>query len=119
MSSSKDFINDGLDTSSIIDTIKKMRKIIEGGGSQTIEDKRSNLMFDFKFFYERYPMLFDMAVKEEPFDWHSFNYFINMRNKVINDELTSEKASVIVGQNWYDKHIKIKEEDDKNKKRKL
>jgi hypothetical protein len=118
MSSSKDFISDGLDTPSIVDTIKKIRKVIEGGGSQSIDDKRANLMVDFKFFCERYPMLFDMAVKEESFDWHSFNYFINMRNKVINDELTSEKASVIVGQNWYDKHIKIKE-DDKNKKRKL
>lgn len=117
MSEQKDFVKDGLDTITIVDTIKKIRKIIEGGGSQSIEDKRNNLMVDFKFFHERYPMLFDMAVKEEAFDWHSFNYFINMRNKVINDELTTDKASMIVGQNWYDKHINIK--DEKNKKRKI
>ena len=39
-----------------------------------------------------------------------------MRTKIINDELTSDKASVIVGQNWYDKHITV---EDTNKKRKM
>ncbi len=29
--------------------------------------------------------------------------------KIINDELTSEKASVIVGNEWYNKHVKINE----------
>ena len=112
----KDFIKDGLDNNNLIETIKKIRKVIEGGGSQTIEQKQSKLMEEYASFYERYPMLFDMAIKEEPFDWNSFNYFIHMRTKIINDELTSEDASKIVGQNWYDKHINV---EDTNKKRKM
>ena len=82
----KDFIKDGLDNNNLIETIKKIRKVIEGGGSQTIEQKQSKLMEEYASFYERYPMLFDMAIKEEPFDWNSFNYFIHMRTKIINDE---------------------------------
>jgi hypothetical protein len=37
-----------------------------------------------------------------------------MRNKIINDELTSEKASVIVGNEWYNKHININENGEMN-----
>ena len=40
---------------------------------------------------------------------------MNMRSKIVNDELTSEKASIIVGQNAYDKYVK---KEDVNKKRK-
>ena len=35
-----------------------------------------------------------------------------MRNKIIKDELTSEKASVIVGDEWFKKHINIKENEE-------
>jgi hypothetical protein len=32
-----------------------------------------------------------------------------MRTKIINDELTSDKASVIVGEEWFAKHVKLDE----------
>ena len=30
-------------------------------------------------FIKRYPMLFDMASRNDVFDWNSYNYFMNMR----------------------------------------
>ncbi len=110
----KDFIKDGLDNNQIIEIVKKIRKTIEYEGSGDYEFKKKNLEIEFDKFNKRYPMLFDMAIRKEPFDWNSFNYFMNMRQKIINDEITSEKASVSVGQKWFDDHIDKK----KLKKRK-
>lgn len=112
----KEFIKDGLETPEIVNIIKKIRKIIESGGSLSYEDKLKQIEEEYASFIERYPMLYDMASRNETFDWTSFNYFLYMREKIIKDELTSEKASVIVGQQWYDKYNK---KEDLNKKRKV
>ena len=42
------------------------------------------------FFEERYPMLYAMVTKEEGFDYASLEYFLNMRNKIIKNELSKE-----------------------------
>ena len=51
-------------------------------------------------------MLFEMVIRDGDFDWKSFNYMINMRNNIINNNMTSEEASKKVGQDWYDKYVK-------------
>jgi hypothetical protein len=30
-----------------------------------------------------------------------------MRSRIVNDEITSEKASVIVGEEWFKKHVNL------------
>jgi len=116
MDKDKDFIKDGLDNENIIKIVKKIRKIIETPCSKQYNEKIIDLQLEFSSFAERYPILFDMATRNDTFDWNFFNYFMNMRSKIINDELTTEKASVIVGQNAFDKYIK---KEDKDKKRKI
>lgn len=110
----KEFLKDGLDNMQITEIIKKIRKYIEGESSFTYEEKLKTLENEYEEFIKRYPMLFDMASRNDVFDWNSYNYFMNMRTKVINNELTAEKASVVVGQDMFDKHIDKK----KLKKRK-
>ena len=111
----KDFVKDGMENDEIIKIVKMIRKSIETDNTSSYEDKINFLQKEYPSFYERYPILFDIASRKEAFDWNFFNYFMNMRSKIINDELTSEKASVIVGQNAYDKYVK---KDDSTKKRK-
>jgi hypothetical protein len=51
-------------------------------------------------------MLFDMVTKKEGFNYESLEYFLSMRDKIIQNELTSEDASKQVGQEWFDKYYK-------------
>jgi len=100
----KDFIKDGLENEKIIEIIGKVRKIIDRDSSDaTIE----LLKKEYSFFAERYPILFDMVTRKEDFNWDYLNYFLNMRNKIIKDEITNEKASVIVGEEWFKKHVDV------------
>lgn len=106
-SKDKDFIKDGLDNDKIIEIIKKIREVVDVSCNDEIIE---NLKKEYSFFADRYPMLFDLSTREgEAFNWEYLNYFLSMRSKIINDELTSEKASVIVGNEWYNKHININE----------
>ncbi len=101
----KDFIKDGLNNDEIIEIIKKIRAVIDVKSNDEIIE---NLKQEHKFFYERYPILFDISTRNtEPFNWEYLNYFLNMRTKIINDELTTDKASVIVGEEWFNKHINL------------
>jgi hypothetical protein len=101
----KDFEKDGLDNDSIIKIIKNIRDVVDIQCNDSIieELKKNN-----SFFAERYPILFDMATRtDEAFNWDYLNYFLTMRTKIITNELTTEKASVIVGKEWYNKHVNI------------
>jgi len=115
----KDFIKDGLSNEEIILTIKK---IIERNKEDDIRkltemDKYEKLKEEFNFFSDRYPMLFELSTRNENFNWNNLFYMLNMRNKIINDEMTSEDASKVVGKDWYDKYVDIKSIP-KNKKHK-
>ena len=111
----KDFIKDGMENDEIINIVKNIRRCIETDNNTSYENKLIFLQKEYPQFLERYPILFDISTRKETFDWNFFNYFMNMRSKIVNDELTSEKASIIVGQNAYDKYVK---KEDVNKKRK-
>ncbi len=51
------------------------------------------------FFEERYPMLYAMVTKEEGFEYSSLEYFLGMRDKIINNKLSSEQASKVGREN--------------------
>jgi hypothetical protein len=123
----KDFEKDGLENEAIIKVIKEIREKIDKNLNIDISEQ---LKTEYAFFAERYPVLFDISCRTtEPFNWEYLNYFLLMRTKIINDELTSDKASVIIGQEWFNKHTNINEppkkftrknkEDNTNKKRKV
>lgn len=103
----KDFEKDGLENEEIVKIIQEIRNKIDNNPNVDITE---SLKTDYVFFVERYPILFDIASRtSEPFNWEYLNYFLSMRTKIITDELTSDKASVIIGQEWYNKHININE----------
>jgi hypothetical protein len=104
-----DFLSDGLDNKAICDIVQDIMAILhENKGkrphSETVE--KINQEDKFKFFIERYPMLFDMVTKETGFDYSSLEYFLSMREEIIKQRITSEEASKQVGQVWFDKYYK-------------
>jgi hypothetical protein len=105
--SEKQFIKDGLDNEKIVEIIKDIRKEIDIDATDSNIDK---IKAKYNFFATRYPALFDLSTRKEEFSWENLNYFLKMRNDVINDKLTAEKASVIVGEEWFKKYVKV---DDK------
>ncbi len=108
----KDFEKDGLENETIIKIIKEIREKIEKNLNIDISEE---LKKEYSFFAERYPVLFDISIRtNEAFNWEYLNYFLLMRTKIINDELTSDKASVIIGQEWFNKHTNINENKNKN-----
>jgi len=99
----KDFVKDGLSTEDIKKTVKDIRFTID---YSKVKDNAliEKLKKDYEFFSIRYPMLFEMATKFDKFDYDSFEYMINMREKIINDSLSSKEASEKVGKEWFDKY---------------
>lgn len=106
MASTKDFINDGLTNDEII---KNVYNIItrnkECKDIPNSDEKYEKLKTEFNFFSSRYPMLFELAISDEPFPWDNLNYMLSMRNKIINNEMTSENASKVVGEQWFNKFV--------------
>jgi len=101
----KDFIKDGMTNEDIIDTLKKIRSVIENKCNDEIIEQ---LKKEHEFFSNRYPILFELATRNDaPFNWEYLQYFLNMRSRIVNDEITSEKASVIVGEEWFKKHVTL------------
>jgi hypothetical protein len=104
-----DFLSDGLDNESIRAFVKDIRSIIqENAGKKTHANIVNSISEDekYKAFIERYPMLFDMITKEVGFEMESLEYFLSMRGKIINGNMSSEAASKEVGQVWFDKYYK-------------
>lgn len=101
----KDFIKDGLTNEDIITTIKEIRNKIKKNSNNNYD----NLKEEFNFFSERYPMLYELATRTEKFNWDNLNKMLEMRKKLEEDKITNEKASVIIGQQYYDKYVNINE----------
>jgi hypothetical protein len=104
-----DFLSDGLNNDSIRVIVKEILSIIQDKKATTPHTQIVNIIIEdtrFKFFIERYPMLFDMVTKDAVFDNESFEYFLSMRDEIIKNKITSEEASKEVGQVWFDKYYK-------------
>jgi len=113
MSTTKTFLEDGLSTDEIRQTVSSIRKTIaSSGASDKVVDKIKN---DYPFFLERYPMLFDMVVRED-FNQQYLDYFLNMRENVINDKVTTDEASKEIGQIWFNKFVDTSKMTKKDKK---
>jgi len=106
------FVSDGLDNESIRNIIKVIMKVIQDKKTENPQTAHTDIVNSvsqddkFKFFIERYPMLFDMITKDAVFDFTSLEYFLSMREEIIKNKITSDEASKQVGQVWFDKFYK-------------
>ena len=109
---SPEFVSDGLDNDGIRSIIKVIIKVIQDKKAQNPQTAHADIVNSisqddkFKFFIERYPMLFDMVTKDAVFDFNSLEYFLSMREEIIKKKITSDEASKQVGQVWFDKYYK-------------
>lgn len=99
----KDFVKDGLSTEDIKKTVNAIRFTIE---YSPIKDAAliDKIKSEYNFFATRYPMLFEMASRFDKFDYESFDYMLDMREKIIKDDITSKEASEKVGKDWFNKY---------------
>jgi hypothetical protein len=111
----KDFVKDGMTSEDIKKTIRVIREYLEKDSKVSIEDRLKKIELDNKFFIERYPMLYELSIRNT-FNYEHLNYFLNMRDKVINDKISSEEASKVVGSEWFSKYVDVsKMKSDKSK----
>lgn len=104
----KDFVRDGLTTVQIRDTVKSIREYISNNKDNLSHDKIvENLQNQYSFFFKRYPMLFSLATNKNDFDFESLEYFLNKRDDIIKNVMTSEEASKQIGQEWFNKYVDI------------
>ena len=106
-----DFVKDGMETADIKTMVQDI--VLYMTENKTKYSSHDELLKEMKnsiegilFFEERYPMLYAMVTKEEGFEYSSLEYFLEMREKIVNNQLTSEQASKVVGQVWFDKYYK-------------
>jgi methionine salvage enolase-phosphatase E1 len=106
-----DFVKDGMETADIRAMVQDI--LLYTTENKTKYSSHEELLNEMKksiegilFFEERYPMLYAMVTKEEGFEYSSLEYFLDMREKIVNNKLTSEQASKVVGQVWFDKYYK-------------
>jgi len=104
------FVKDGMETNEIRTIVQDiMLYIEEQRNKMEFKDIIVSLKDNIKkveFFEQRYPMLYQMVTKEEGFEYQSLEYFLKMREGIIQNQMTSDDASKIVGQQWYDKYCK-------------
>ena len=106
------FVKDGMETDEIRTMVQDIMLYIEEQRNKmefkdTIVSLKDNIA-KVEFFEQRYPMLYQMVTKEEGFEYQSLEYFLKMREGIIQNQMTSDDASKIVGQQWYDKYCKNK-----------
>ena len=116
-----DFVKDGMETSEIRTVVQDIMLYIEENKSK---NTHQNLLVNLKnaipnvaFFEERYPMLYQMVTKEEGFEYQSLEYFLQMRENIIKDKITTEAASKEIGQTWFNKYCKNINEDSETDKK--
>lgn len=105
-----DFVKDGMETGEIRTVVQDiMLYFQENKNKYNHQDMLTNLKIDIKrvvFFEERYPMLYQMVTKEEGFEYKSLEYFLQMRENIIKEKITTEEASKEIGQTWFNKYCK-------------
>ena len=107
-----DFVKDGMETNEIRNVVQDIMLYIEENRNkmefkEIIASLKDNIN-RVEFFEKRYPMLYQMVTKEEGFEYQSLEYFLKMREGIIQNQMTTDEASKIVGQLWFDKYCKNK-----------
>lgn len=114
ISDNHDFVKDGMETNEIRTIVQDiMLYIEENRNKMEFKDIISSLKGNInrvEFFEQRYPLLYEMVTREQGFEYQSLEYFLNMRENIIQNKITSEDASKVVGQVWFDKYCKKKVE---------
>jgi hypothetical protein len=111
----KSFIQDGMTTADIRNTVKYIRSYIEKGGNTSLEDRIKQMQSEHAFFEERYPMLFEMCTRQD-FNYDHLNYFLRMREDIVHDKVSSEEASKKVGQDWFNQYVDVSKLPKKDQK---
>lgn len=104
------FIKDGMETDEIRNIVQDIMLYIEENRNKmeykmVLESMKKNIN-KIEFFENRYPMLYEMVTKEQGFDYQSLEYFLKMRENIVQNKISSEDASKVVGQVWFDKFYK-------------
>ena len=107
-----DFVKDGMETNEIRNVVQDIMLYIEENRNkmefkEIIASLKDNID-RVEFFEKRYPMLYQMVTKEGGFEYQSLEYFLKMRECIIQNQMTTDEASKIVGQQWFDKYCKNK-----------
>lgn len=108
----KKFLEDGMSTTDIRKTVQYIREFIGKGGNMSMEDRVNKLKSEHAFFADRYPMLFDMCIKPD-FNYDHLNYFLTMRDKIIDNKISADDASKQVGKEWFDKFVDVSKLENK------
>jgi hypothetical protein len=108
----KSFIADGMTTNEIRKNVSYIREFILKGGSTSLTDRIELLKISHVSFYERYPVLFDMCTRKD-FDMNQLNYFLEKREQVVNDEVSSEELSKQIGKEMFEKYVDISKLNEK------
>jgi hypothetical protein len=100
-----DFVKDGYTSEKIIEVIKEVREKYNIDKNGITETYKKDYEEKYKFFIERYPFLSDMAVKKD-INYDTLYYMLDLRNKIIDNTITFEDASKVIGNDMYDKYQK-------------
>jgi hypothetical protein len=75
--------------------------------NQRIDEYKQICMIKFTNFHQRYPTLF-FSIIENPssFPLYRLNEMLNLKKKIDNNELNEEKASLHLGQKYYNEFVK-------------
>ena len=109
-SDNHDFVKDGMETNEIKTIVQDIMLYIEENRNKMefkdiIKSLKDNIN-SVEFFEQRYPLLYEMVTREQGFEYRSLEYFLSMRENIIQNKITSEDASKVVGQVWFDKYCK-------------
>jgi hypothetical protein len=74
---------------------------------ENIDQYKQNCMINFKNFHQKYPTLF-FSIIENPssFPLYRLDEMLNLKKKIENNEINEHKASVHLGQKYYNEFVK-------------
>ena len=99
-----DFVKDGYTSEKILEIINEIRLKYNVDDVEKIsEENKKDFEDNYKFFIERYPFLSDMAIKKE-IDMNTLYYMLDLREKIINNNITFEDASKKIGNDIYEQY---------------
>tara|TARA_B100000795_G_scaffold219317_1_gene173594 strand:- start:11988 stop:12362 length:375 start_codon:yes stop_codon:yes gene_type:complete len=105
-----EFVKDGMETNDIKNIVQDiMLYIEENRNKMKFEEIIGSLKGNIdriEIFESRYPLLYEMITRDQGFDYNNLEYFFKMRENIIQNKMTGEDASKIIGQVWYDKYCK-------------
>lgn len=89
-------------------TREQIMKIVRTISQSEVKDKDSHFSSLYKGFKKQYPILFDLACRSgQTMDIETLSFMLDMLDKVNNKETTQADASVVVGQQVFNKFVDV------------